>query len=134
MNEVNVFCRTKRNKRFVRVTQQTIIQAFRILKKTKRAIDVFIVGDSEMKELYNKSTNVLAYPASEAFPHPDTSNKVLGELYLNPAYIKTHGENFQYCVIHGLLHLLGFDHTSRKGATRMERRETYLIKKLQNIK
>lgn len=134
MNEVNVFCRAKKNQRYARIARQAIVDALHLLKKKHCAVEVFIVGNSEMVELHGKSTNVLAYPTPKKFPHPETKNNVLGEIYLNPTYIRQHGENFRYCTVHGLLHLSGYEHKNKKGAIKMEQKESRLLKKLQNRK
>ncbi len=75
--------------------------------------------------------NVLAFPAPKRFPRPDTPGKFLGEIYLNPGYIEEHGENLHYMLVHGFLHLLGYDHIAKGARIVMERRERVLMKKLQ---
>ena len=78
------------------------------------------------KEFMNK--NVLAFPAPKDFPRPDIKSKPLGEIYLNPQYIKENGENFIFMLIHGFLHLLGYDHQKRNDRIRMEKKERELLK------
>ena len=80
------------------------------------------------KEFMNK--NVLAFPTPKSFPRPDINRKPLGEIYLNPQYIKENGEDLIFMFIHGFLHLLGYDHKRRNDRIRMEKKETELLKSL----
>ena len=74
----------------------------------------------------DKPTNILSFPLS----------KKDGEIFMNPAVIekenKKAGDNykeyFAYVLIHGLLHLKGFDHSSK-----MEREESRIMKKFLKI-
>ena len=52
----------------------------------------------------------------------------LGEIYLGPDYIRRHGEDLSYMAVHGLLHLLGHDHTEKGERLRMERKERQIMK------
>ena len=94
------------------------------LKQEKTYLEVYLVG----KEFMYK--NVLAFPAPKGFPRPDIKLKPLGEIYLNPQYIKENGEDLTVMLIHGLLHLLGYDHKKNNDRMRMEKRERQLMKLL----
>ena len=85
-------------------------------------LEVYLVGDSFMKK------NVLSFPAPGNFPRPDLKKyRSLGELYLNPGYIKRHNENLVYMLIHGALHLLGYDHHTKRDTMAMEKKEQELL-------
>ena len=89
-------------------------------------VEVYLVGDSFMKK------NVLSFPAPEGFPRPDLRGcKSLGEIYLNPKYIKEHDEDLGYMLVHGLLHLLGYDHKTKSDRIKMERKEQEIWHKMQ---
>jgi probable rRNA maturation factor len=85
------------------------------------SVAVNLVGDDILK------TNVKSYPAPANFPHPETKETYLGEIYLNPDYIKEKGEDFDYMLIHGFLHLLGYDHKKDEDALKMEKLEKELL-------
>ncbi len=85
------------------------------------SLEVNLVGDDVIK------TNVKSYPAPAGFPHPETSEKYLGEIYLNPDYISARKENFDHMLIHGFLHLLGYDHILDPDASKMESLEKELL-------
>lgn len=87
-------------------------------------VEIYLVGEDFMDK------NVLSFPAPKNFPRPDISEKALGEIYLNPEYIQSHGENLIYMLIHGFLHLLGYDHKKKGDIIRMENKEAQLLKQL----
>lgn len=97
-------------------------RAASFLKLGAVAVEVHIVADSFMKK------NVLAYPASSDFPRPDLEGyRDMGEIYINPFYIKRQGEDFTFMLIHGFLHLLGYDHTEKHDTLAMEKKEKELL-------
>lgn len=72
--------------------------------------------------------NVLAYPATEGFPRPDLGTaRDLGELYINPEYITSHGEDFSFMAVHAFLHLLGYDHHGKHDTVKMEAKEQEIL-------
>ena len=87
-------------------------------------------------------TDVLAFPLQELEPGrvpPPVANEPplsLGDVFLCPAQIKRHAQEERVdfedylCLlaVHGILHLLGYDHDERRSARRMEKREEELLK------
>jgi probable rRNA maturation factor len=87
-------------------------------------------------------TDVLAFPLQELEPGrvpPPVANEPplsLGDVFLCPAEIKRHAheeradfEDYLFLLaVHGILHLLGYDHDDRRSARRMEKREEELFK------
>lgn len=110
--------------------------ALKKLKKEKYEVEVFLVSDSEIRKLnraYRKkdrATNVLSFEALASFPHPHTKRKPLGEIYLAPDYIRRKQESMDFMAIHGLLHLLGYDHLNKRDRIEMEKREEALCRAL----
>lgn len=92
------------------------------LKQEKSYLEVYLVG----KEFMHK--NVLAFPAPKGFPRPDVKLRPLGEIYLNPKYIQEKGEDLTFMLIHGFLHLLGYDHKKENDRISMESKEKELLK------
>ena len=97
--------------------------------------DVFLVSNEEIHKLNlkyrgkDKPTNVLSFPQPDNFPTP-SKKKFLGEIYLSPKYIEGHNENLEFMLIHGLLHLLGFNHIKKSDRIKMEKEEARLLKLL----
>ena len=85
-------------------------------------VEAYIVGNSFMEK------NVLAYPTPDNFPRPDLLlSRDLGELYINPEYIISHGEDFVFMAVHAFLHLLGYDHHGKHDTVKMEEQEQKII-------
>ena len=106
---------------------------------------VRFVTDSEMKRLNSqfrkkhKTTDVLSFP-SEIRTHPrslrvrvkQVRREFLGDIAISPAVARLNAKRFhrslpaEICVLmlHGLLHLLGYDHETDRGE--MERVEAML--------
>lgn len=85
----------------------------------------------------NSPTNVLAFPAADPGESPDLpdGSQPLGDLVLCGPVIareavaqeKTLGAHWAHMLVHGTLHLLGFEHDSEARATRMEDLETRIL-------
>ena len=104
--------------------KKTAAKIGRFLRQKNIYVEIYLVGDRFMEK------NVLAFPAPKNFPRPDLKEKSLGEIYLNPKYIGERGENLTFMLIHGFLHLLGFDHEKKSDTIIMQKREQELLKQL----
>ena len=108
----------------------------RITKNTRKSVAVFLVDNATMKKLNRESrsknqvTNVLAFPAPKDFLLPPGVPKTLGEIYLAPDYIEKKGEDPIFLLVHGFLHLLGFDHKGKSDTMKMQKAEKWLLHKL----
>lgn len=89
-------------------------------------LEVYLVGSRFMKK------NVLSYPAPKEMLRPDIKGRALGEIYLNPTYIKKNKENLLRMLVHGFLHLLGYNHKKKSDRIRMEKKEAITLSKLAN--
>lgn len=98
---------------------------------TNKEIDLLVTDDVKMKEInsefrgIDKSTDVLS------FPFEDVPMAPLGSLIISADYVKRlaleleHSQDDEFCLlfIHGLLHLLGYDHELDNGEMRDKERE-----------
>ncbi|PIR87714.1 MAG: rRNA maturation RNase YbeY [Candidatus Harrisonbacteria bacterium CG10_big_fil_rev_8_21_14_0_10_45_28] len=130
---VHTLARTpaEREKRVVRIADWLLVQwrsgqiKVPCDKSHAFVLDVYLVGDGKMKK------NVLSFEADKSFPRPDLApSKSLGEIYLNLAYIKKNGEHPDFMLVHGFLHLLGYDHKKKNDRIEMEAQEESLLKRL----
>jgi len=115
-------------------------KALRILKLKPNVAAIAFVTDSEiarLNKLYrkkNKATDVLSFPAQPA-KHPNRK-QFLGDIAIAPAlakrYAQKNGRSLQtelcILILHGILHLLGYDHETDQG--QMDRMEHKLRRKL----
>jgi len=80
----------------------------------------------------DRATNVLSFETPRDFPVPPKSPKLLGEVYLCPSVIKERGEDIEFLLVHGLLHLLGFDHDNSRARMSMQKLEQKILIWLKN--
>lgn len=86
----------------------------------------------------DKPTNVLSFPAGEPEPMPDMEAAALGDVVIAfesvareaTAQKKRLDAHLSHMVVHGVLHLLGFDHEDEAGAGRMENVEIAVLAEL----
>jgi probable rRNA maturation factor len=83
------------------------------------------VGAEEMRDLkrehlgVDEATDVLSFPIDGTDPLPDGIPRQLGDVVLCPEVV---GDDWRWPLVHGLLHLLGYDHGAE-----MEKREQELL-------
>ena len=109
-------------------------------------ISLLVVGPARSRSLNQRyrgqdhATNVLSFPAPAAalaLAGPD-SGAFLGDLVICPQVLrrearaqgKAERAHWMHLVIHGALHLIGYDHQRAADARRMERREARLLRVL----
>jgi probable rRNA maturation factor len=86
----------------------------------------------------NVPTNVLSFPMPKEMPLPEGEALPLGDIVLAHGVIareateqgKTLRNHTAHLIIHGTLHLLGYDHESETEAEEMETLETRILKGL----
>lgn len=111
-----------------------------VLPNDKRGIDVLLTSDTEMRVLnkewrgFDKSTNVLSFPSPD-MPVPEGEVAHLGDIVLAWGTValearegaKSLADHVTHLVVHGTLHLLGFDHEDGVDAETMEAREKGIL-------
>jgi probable rRNA maturation factor len=83
----------------------------------------------------DEPTNVLSFPASAP---PGATPRPLGDIVVCPAVLKREARaqgkseraHWAHLVVHGTLHLVGYDHQNGADASRMERREIAVLRRL----
>jgi len=138
MIRVDVFALNKRFRRLELPVRTAAEKLIRLIRLRNCALTVYLAGKSVMNK------NVLAYPAPKGFPRPDIMEVPLGEIFLNPDYIKKEKlekleirnskleipAKLVYMLAHGFLHLLGYNHKHDRDRIKMERKERELLGKL----
>ena len=108
-------------------------------------VGIVLTDDAEQRELNrtyrgkDAPTNVLSFPLADlSAPVPAGSPVLLGDVVLAFETIsreaaeqrKAFADHLCHLVVHGALHLLGFDHASDAEAASMEAREIVILKGL----
>ena len=87
----------------------------------------------------DKATNVLSFPSTESLlPGEENEPVHIGDVILAYDYVSEEAKNekkvlqthLSHLVVHGVLHLLGYDHETTKDAEAMETLEIKLMKQL----
>ena len=107
-------------------------------------ISILLTGDAAIRKLNatfrgkDKPTNVLSFPADADDILPKGAPRPLGDIAVAygvlareaKAESKTLTAHLSHLVVHGVLHLLGYDHERDKDAVIMERLEKKILARL----
>ena len=119
-------------------------------RAANREVSVRLVGRAESRKLNARyrgkdyATNVLSFPASPLAAPPvaasasDDAAQPLGDLVICPPVLRAEAleqrkalrAHWAHLVVHGSLHLIGYDHERDADARRMERREIAVLRRL----
>ncbi len=106
---------------------------------SSKEVELIITDDKTMQALNHKhrakqsSTDVLSFPMDAPFTEQSIFGMPLGSIVISESYVKQKAHELGHTVqdelsllfIHGMLHLLGYDHESDNGE--MRQREETLI-------
>jgi len=104
-------------------------------------VSVRLVDTEEMRNLNrdyrqkDKVTNVLSFPSGDLAGLPGDAPRPLGDIVICAAVVseeaaeqgKSASDHWAHMLIHGTLHLLGYDHESDAEAAEMEGLETRIL-------
>jgi probable rRNA maturation factor len=124
---------------FVAVWVTRAIEAAR--QPGESEVSVRIVDAEEIQALNrdyrgkDRPTNVLSFPAGDIAGLPDDEPAPLGDIVVCASVVqdeastqgKTLGEHWAHMLVHGALHLLGYDHQSDEEAEAMEALERTIL-------
>ena len=108
---------------------------------TDSSINLKILTDEDIKELNKKFRNKNTTTNVLSFSNEDVSKSItgnLGDIAISYEFVKReskeHKKNFDdhmiHMLVHGVYHILGFDHENDEMADIMEIKEVELLKKL----
>ena len=129
-----------------RLPRKILEEAFQTVFSTrgysrmKGTVNLVILSDRKMRALNNqyrqkdKSTDVLSFNIDQ----PEDDCDVFGEIYISDniarkqarEYNTTLTKEYARLFVHGLLHLLGYDHIEENDARVMRRMENSFMKKI----
>jgi probable rRNA maturation factor len=110
--------------------------------RVRGELAVRVVGNAESRRLNrdyrgkDQPTNVLSFALPTRGRSPFTT--ILGDLVVCAPVVareareqgKSRNAHWAHMIVHGTLHLLGYDHVAREDARRMERREIAVLRRL----
>ena len=115
--------------------------ALKGLRRRRAALGVRIVGATEAASLNSRfrhkhyPTNVLSFPFEAP---PGVRSELLGDLVICAPVVRREARaqgkplraHWAHMIVHGILHLRGYDHGNRQDAAAMENREIRILKDL----
>ena len=137
--EIYNFSKFKINKKKL---QENLSKISKFLKIDKALIRIFFVNSKEIKKINKKFRNKNQSTTVISLKYQDfkvIDKNLLGEIYLSIDDIKNQNQFFQktkladiinYYLIHGLLHLMGYDHSTIKSAKIMENKQAKILEVL----
>jgi probable rRNA maturation factor len=126
----------------VRRIKQITLAILKIIRQEHAELSLVLIGNAEMRELnakYRKkdyATDVLSFPVEERFPLPV---RLLGDVIISVDKAleqakerrRSLDEEMVILLIHGIVHLMGYDHErSAKDARIMDRLEKKVRRRL----
>lgn len=95
---------------------------------TKKEIELIITNSSEIRSINKEHRNIDASTDVLSFPYEDMPMAPLGSIVISQEHIQSKAQELGHSLddectllfIHGLLHLLGFDHEIDNGEMREE--------------
>src|SRR3989344_3376860 len=103
-------------------------------------IDIFLLKDAEMKRLKKRflprekgPANVLSFAEQAGWPRSKGEPERLGEVYLNTDLTEFKMDKLVPLLLHGVLHLLGYDHKKKNDRIKMEKLEKEIMKQISNV-
>ncbi len=107
-------------------------------------VAILFAGDAEVAVM-NKAwrgkpaaTNVLSFPAPKGQPAPEGEPRFLGDIVLASGVVakeaaeqgKSMIDHTAHLIVHGMMHVLGYDHRNDEEAEAMEAREIRILQTL----
>jgi len=130
-NEIEVFSLDRRLGRWENEIRQSAFRILNRLGQKKLRLAVYLLNRRQMESLnrsfsgQNRPANVLSF-SDPGFPPVPDGSRPIGEVYLCPPLIRQQKEDLNRLLIHGLLHLFGFNHDRIGDRIKMEKLEENL--------
>ena len=136
MAGVNLVSLDKRFEHLRKPLGQTAVRVFQFLKTPDAKVNIYLINAAGMRRLnreYRQKdmvTDVIAIEQPQEFP--STPPGLIGDIYLNPPSVGRKGYGLEYTLIHGILHLKGFNHHGKSDKMEMEKLEKKILLWLAN--
>ena len=111
------------------------------LKQTPAIVSLYITSSDEIQQINkqyrnkDKPTNVLSFPAGQVTGLPEAESMPIGDIVVCADVVsneaaeqgKASPDHWAHMLVHGTLHLLGFDHEADAEAAAMETLESRIL-------
>lgn len=140
LNRVGVYNETRRliNKFFIKKMAIKVLDAE---GKDNCECNIIIVNDEYMKALnhkhrkIDKSTDVLSFAFNEVNSNSPYPFEVLGDIYISYDKVKSQSIDYRhtrkrelsFLIVHGMYHLLGYDHQNERDKKKMREKERMIL-------
>lgn len=130
-NGVSVISLDRKFKKFEQEIRKTALKILKILNKTGVAVEIYLIDGRKMRFLNkrfrgkDKTTTILSFEEPRNFILPESKSRKIGEIYLK---LPITDYPISQLLIHGLLHLLGYNHQKKSDRIKMELKERKLLK------
>lgn len=137
----NIYQNVRSIKVSKKYVKSIIEMTLKSVNKTKSELSVHFVGKKKIKTInneyrhINKATDVIAFAMQEGRL---LDKKDLGDIFISPEVVEgqakkqsiTYKEEFGRVLIHGILHLNGYDHVTKSEEKEMFGLQERLLKKI----
>ena len=142
MVEINNLTAGSIDEKFLRGVAQIVLKEE---NKKGAGLSIVLIGERGMKKLNkkyrgkNRVTDILTFGQAQKFPVIPESELELGEIVICPGEVKRNSKRYKVtfqkelgCVlIHGILHLLGYNHEKFERANKeMKEKEQYYLSRV----
>lgn len=140
MNKIEIFNQTDKNIKELKEIHKLLKYASRKLKLKKAVFNVIIVDSEEIRKInkeyrnIDKETDVISFALEEV---KDVTYKfrLLGDIYISIDKAETQAVDYEHSLlrelaflsIHGLLHLLGYDHMEVEDEKKMLEKQEEIL-------
>lgn len=110
----------------------------KLLNINNSIIEITFVSQSEIRKINKKyrkkdiSASVLSFQFKD-FSIKNYDKNRLGEIFISNGYINKNKQNIEYILLHGILHLTGFDHIKIRDRIKMEKKEKEVMILLKKV-
>lgn len=131
MNKVLVTTLAKGSRSSELKAKKSALQILKILREKAVILEIFLASPKELRRFNkkyrnkNKPANVLSFEEPKGFFYPDRQRRI-GEIFLNIEEASDK-ERLTLFLVHGILHLFGYEHKTKNGRIKMEKREQSIL-------
>lgn len=140
MNKIEIFNETKEDINYAYLNE-VINKTLEIEKISKVEFNIILVDNNYIKKInreyrdIDKETDVISFAFIDSDLPLISDCKILGDIYISLDKVKEHSVEYNhsfkrelsFLTVHGILHLLGYDHMNEEESQTMFERQEYIL-------